>query len=98
MGAVGWQIRHRVFGVYQGQCMGLGFWHPMSEMPEQGFCNFPTRKDADEHVAFLCSPACDDPLRAEDLSVEPYDGDQSERLQLLGMAELRAADVKAGNA
>jgi hypothetical protein len=36
------QICQREMGVDRGSCQGLGLWHPMSEMPEQGFYEFPT--------------------------------------------------------
>lgn len=79
-----YQIRHKEFGVYQGSCIGFGFWHPMSNMPEQGFCEFPTYSETLEYIKFLCSDKCDDPLRREDFSIENYDRDESERLQVTG--------------
>lgn len=77
----GFQIHHREFGVYQGSCMGLGFWHPMSNMPEQGFCRFETIEEANKYIIFLCSPECDMPLKEADLSVEPFDHEESNRLE-----------------
>ncbi len=68
-----YQIHHRELGVYQGSYLGLSFWHPISEKPEQGFCAFPTREEAQAHVDFLCSPACDCPLQPPDLTIEPFD-------------------------
>jgi hypothetical protein len=67
-------------GVYQGSCMGLGFWHPVSEMPEQGYCEFPTASAARTSIDFLCSPSCDSLLRRADLTVEPFDHAESARL------------------
>jgi len=75
-----YQIRHRAMGVNQGSCMGLGFWHPMSEMPEQGSCEFPTASVAQTSIDLLCSPSCDSPLRRADLTVEPFDHVESARL------------------
>lgn len=76
-----YQIRHRKLGVFQGECMGLGFWHPMSEMPEQGFLEFPDYEAASGYRAFLASSACSSPLDIGDLTIEPYDRDTSERLR-----------------
>ncbi len=79
-----YQIRHRELGVFQGSCLGMGFWHPMSEMPEQGYCEFPTYNEAASYRAFLTSAACDSPLRFSDLTIEPYDRAESERLRATG--------------
>jgi hypothetical protein len=70
----GFQIRHTEFGVFQGECMGMGFWYPMSDMPEQGLCRFPDEKTAQEYIEYLSSPACADPdaYRGK-CSVEPFD-------------------------
>ena len=75
-----YQLRHKEFGIYQGSCLGLGFWYPLSDMPEQGFCEFPSYSEAMEYLRFLCSDECDDPLNPIDLSIEPYDKEMSERL------------------
>lgn len=89
-----YQIRHREFGVYQGSCIGLGFWHPTSEMPEQGFCEFPTHADAEEYVRFLCSDECDDPFFQTDLTIEPFDREFSEQLHREGTAALTGSKNK----
>lgn len=52
--------------------MGLGFWRPMSEMPEQGICFFPTRADAEEHRQYLTAE-CDTPLDPAAVTIEPFD-------------------------
>ncbi len=77
-----YQLRHKEFGIYQGNCIGLGFWHPMSEMPEQGFCEFPTLEDIKEHITFLITESSG-PLKREDLSIEPYDKTKSEAMQAI---------------
>jgi len=46
----GYMVRHKEFGIFQGDCLGMGFWYPMSEMPEQGLAHFFTRTDANEFV------------------------------------------------
>jgi hypothetical protein len=68
------QIRHSEFGVFQGQCMGMGFWLPISEMPEQGLARYLTREDAQKDIDFMCSDACSDPesYRGK-LSIESFD-------------------------
>jgi hypothetical protein len=76
-----YQVRHKELGVYQGSFMGMGFWHPTSDMPEQGYGEFPTYKQAKEYIDFLCSNGCSVPLKAEDLNIEPYDKDKSEAME-----------------
>ncbi len=76
--------------------MGLGFWHPISEMPEQGFCEFPTEKDAREFIDFLCSAKCAKPLNWEDLSIEPYDKAMSDKLIAEGHTRLGMPIPKDG--
>ena len=61
--------------------MGLGFWHPMSEMPEQGFCEFPTYEEAQKYIDFLCSDKCAAPMTRTDFTIEMYDREQSDRMQ-----------------
>ncbi len=75
------QVRHREMGVFQGECMGMGFWHPLSDMPEQGYCEFPSREAAEAYIEFLCSDRCSDPLSRADLSIEPYDFMTSEAMR-----------------
>lgn len=78
---MGFQLRHRDMGVFQGECMGLGFWHPMSDMPEQGYVDFPTYEDAAAYRAFLTSAACSAPMDFTELTIEPYDEEESNRLR-----------------
>lgn len=79
----GFQIRHKEFGLYQGSCMRMGFWYPMSEMPEQGICRFPAYEDAEEYITFLCLDA-DCHLRHGDLIIEPFDAELNIRLMKVG--------------
>jgi hypothetical protein len=76
----GFQVRHRILGIYQGSAIELAFWHPSSAMPEYGLCRFPTKEKAETFIAFLCSPACTEPMEAADLTIEPYDLIEHERL------------------
>lgn len=76
----GFQVRHRTFGIYQGSAIELAFWHPSSAMPEYGLCRFPTEEKARAFIEFLCSPACTERMDPADLTVEPYDLAEHERL------------------
>jgi len=55
MSVTEFQLRHTEFGIYQGSCIGLGFWYPMSDLPELGLCKFPSIEEAEKHRAF-CVP------------------------------------------
>ena len=74
------QVRHTNLGIYQGECFGLGFWHPTSNIPELGFCEFPNRQEAEKFIDFLCSNECSAPLKREDLSVEPFNKEEDDKL------------------
>ena len=76
----GFQVRHRELGVYQGSAIELAFWHPSSHMPEYGLCRFATREKAQALIDFLTSPACAEPLQLRDLTIEPYELAEHERL------------------
>ena len=69
----GFQITHCTLGIYQGSAIELAFWHPSSGMPEYGLCRFATKDKAESYCAYLCSPACPEPLKEQDLTIEPYD-------------------------
>ncbi|GBL40048.1 MAG: hypothetical protein SCG73_05950 [Nitrospiraceae bacterium] len=69
----GFQIRHRLLGIYQGNAIELAFWHPSSGMPEHGLCRFTTKEKAESYRAYLCSLSCPEPLDEQDLAIEPYD-------------------------
>ncbi|MDE3223915.1 MAG: hypothetical protein KGO52_11550 [Nitrospirota bacterium] len=76
----GFQIGHRALGIYQGSAVELAFWHPASGMPEYGLCRFATEGKAQALVEFLCSPACAEPMDRTELTIEPYDLAEHERL------------------
>lgn len=76
----GFQVRHRILGIYQGSAIELAFWHPTSGMPEYGLCRFSTEGKAQALIDFLCSPACAEPMDRNDLTIEPYDFVEHERL------------------
>lgn len=76
------QVRHLEFGVFQGQCMGLGFWYPESDMPEQGFYEFPSEVEAEQFIYFMHTEAYET-LPEGSLSIEPFDKAESDRLMSL---------------
>lgn len=76
----GFQVRHRLLGIYQGRAIDLAFWHPCSGMPEHGLFRFPTREKAQALIDALCSPACTEQMAPHDLTIEPYDLAEHERL------------------
>ena len=69
----GFQVRHRTLGIFQGTAVEMAFWHPSSGMPEYGLCRFGTEDKAQAYVDFFCSARCAEPLRREDLTIEPFD-------------------------
>jgi hypothetical protein len=76
----GFQVRHRTLGIYQGSAIDLAFWHPSSGMPEHGLCRFSTRDKAQALIDVLSSSACMEPLDINDLTIEPYDVAEQDRL------------------
>jgi hypothetical protein len=76
----GFQVKHRALGIYQGSAIELAFWHPSSSMPEYGLCRFSTAEKAQAFIEFLCSPACTERMDPADLTIEPYDLPEHERL------------------
>jgi hypothetical protein len=78
--AGGFQVRHRTLGIYQGSAIDLAFWHPSSGMPEHGLCLFATSDKAQALIDVLCSSACLEPMDQNDLTIEPYDVAEHERL------------------
>ena len=76
----GFQVRHRSMGIYQGSAIELAFWHPSSAMPEYGLCRFSTKDKAQALIDFLVSSSCAEPLDPNDLTVEPFDLAEHERL------------------
>ena len=76
----GFQVRHRILGIYQGSAIDLAFWHPSSNMPEYGLCRFSTEEKAQALIDFLSSPLCAEPLQRDDLTIEAYDLAEHDRL------------------
>ncbi len=78
--AGGVQVRHRTLGIYQGSAIDLAFWHPSSGMPEHGLCRFSTIDKARALIDVLCSSACLEPMNRDDLTIEPFDVAEHDRL------------------
>ena len=87
---MGYQVRHKGYGVYQGEFLGFGIWHPMSSMPEQGYAEFDTQEEAQRFIDFLCSPECAAQENRDDLIIEPFDEETSNRLVVEGEARFSA--------
>jgi len=81
-----YQVRHKDFGIFQGEFWGMGFWHPMSEMPEQGLCKFPTKVVACSFIAYYIKEGMGD-FKVEDFSVEPFDTKLDFEMQLVEVEE-----------
>jgi len=86
-----YQIRHRVFGVYQGDVSGIPFWYPLTNTPELGYAEFFSLDYAKSCIEFLCSAYSPLPLRERDLTIEPFDKVVSDAIQL-------SAKMKVGHA
>lgn len=76
-----YQIRHAEMGVYQGEILGMGFWSDISDMPEQGYCEFPTYEAASQYRAFLASDDCASPLKFDAMTIEEYDAMTSDQMR-----------------
>ncbi len=79
-GTDGFQVRHRTLGIYQGSAIDLAFWHPSSNMPEHGLCRFSTVEKAQAVIDVLCSASCAEPMDRQDLTIQPFDLVEHERL------------------
>lgn len=75
-----YQLRHKDNGLYQGSFLGLGFWYPMSNQPEQGICEFTMKADIQGYIDFLISVECSSPLKRDDLTIENFDVDLNKEL------------------
>jgi len=86
-----YQVRHigkEPMGIYQGEFIGMGFWHPISEMPEQGLCEFLNREAAEDFINWFCKEAVGKFKRSE-FVVEPFDEKLNLEMQLADMEEVQ---------
>jgi hypothetical protein len=49
-------------------------------MPEHGLCRFSTKDQAQALIDLLSSSACTEPMDRDDLTIEPYDMAEHDRL------------------
>lgn len=75
------QIRHREWGVYQGEFLGMCFWHPMSNEPSLGFSFFDNPEEAGRFINIYCSYTGHDP---GEFAIEKFNEQESDRLILSG--------------
>lgn len=81
-----YQVRHKKMGIFQGELWGIGFWHPMSEQPEQGLWEFSTQVEAGAFIAH-CISQCVDNFTVEDFIIEPFDTKLDFEMQLVKIEE-----------
>lgn len=81
-----YQVRHKGMGIFQGEFMGFGFWWPMSNVPEQGLCEFPTKVTACAFIAYCTTQGMGD-FKEEDFTVEPFDAKLDFEMQLVKIEE-----------
>jgi len=81
-----YQVRHKEFGIFQGEFLGMGFWHPMSDQPEQGLCEFPTKVEACAFIAYYATEGVGD-FKQEDFTIEPFDTKLDFEMQLVKIEE-----------
>jgi len=77
-----YQVRHKVFGIFQGHFIGLGLWYPASHTPEQGLFEFCSIECSCKFIRCICeSGDCE----VDEFSVEPFDAGLSVSLQMLSV-------------
>lgn len=81
-----YQVRHKKFGIFQGELLGIGFWHPMTEQPEQGLYEFPTKVEACAFIGYCITEGMGD-FRVEDFTIEPFDTKLDFEMQLVKIEE-----------
>ena len=82
-----YQVRHKEFGIFQGELWGMGFWHPMSEQPEQGLYEFSTEVEACAFIAYYIQHG-EGNFIGIDFTIEPYDTKLDFEMQLVEIEEL----------
>ena len=79
---MGYQLRHKEFGVYQGSFCGFQFWTNLSEFPEGGYHRFRDLEEVDDFIEILCSERHSIIFMVDDLSIEKFDKKASDGLKL----------------
>jgi hypothetical protein len=68
------QLRNTEYGLFQGVCLGLAFWYPLSDSPEQGIYRFDDAADAEKFCEMLRNNVPNNENYArEKFVIEPYD-------------------------
>lgn len=81
-----YQVRHKEFGIFQGEFMGLGFWWPMSEEPEQGLYEFLIEVEACAFIAYYVKSGIGD-FVVENFTIESFDKKLDFEMQLVEIEE-----------
>lgn len=82
-----YQVRHKEFGIFQGEFLGMGFWYPMSDQPEQGLCEFLTEVQACAFIAYYCREGKGCQFKEEEFVIEPFDVKLDFEMQLVEIEE-----------
>lgn len=72
-----YQVRHFEWGLFQGEFLGLSFWHPYSNEPEQGIYEFNNAKDAEDYVRKYIEKY---PHREGEFRIEEFDEELNKSL------------------
>ena len=78
-----YQVRHEMWGIFQGYFLGLGFWTEMSESPEQGLCEFDSQEDAQNIINMVHDRGATGgfPEYHKDyLHIEPFDRELKDKM------------------
>lgn len=73
-------------GIFQGEFLGMRFWHPISQQPEQGICRFDSTEDALKFIEYYLKEAIGEWHR-EDFTIEPFDEKLNFEMQLAVIEE-----------
>lgn len=73
--------------IFQGRFLGMGFWHPISNQPEQGICKFDSIENAQKFIDYHLREAIEEWHR-EDFTIEPFDEKLNFEMQLAVMEEV----------
>lgn len=69
------QIRHKEWGIFQGDFLGLGCWYPLTSANYLGLLEFETIEKAEFALSIVCSR-----YDRNDFTIEPFDHELDKRL------------------
>lgn len=87
-GDIGFQIRHKEFGVYQGTMSGAHYWHLVSKTSGAGYYKFDSKDEAIVFIDILCSMDGDNIIKKDDFIIEIYDKIKSNNMKLFSGYDL----------